>query len=286
MTPISMVSIATKTLHPLPRANGSPTQRSTLRLAPDIALRTSVPKTSTIGPRSTIISTGSTLNHLSNPAGLPLRSTTTLLSTPRGEGSVTRTCFRRSKGLQTDPPRRSLHPLLRLPSPPLLHRVTYSKSCLSIKLECGDELKAKYALVAVSVGVLHHPEDVKFESALPGWKREAIDTMEGGYLYQDFLVVGEKFWDDHEFLDHPRFSLGSGIISSLSPASASKTSPTSKSSTKSWTSSRTCTPAKISHVRITCTSAVGSTKSRLMGRSSIGLSRFFGSVSLRHEASI
>ncbi|KAG8943309.1 hypothetical protein FRC04_002933 [Tulasnella sp. 424] len=76
--------------------------------------------------------------------------------------------------------------------------ISYSKSCLSIKLDCGDELKAKYALVAISAGVLHHSEDVKIESALPGSKRKAIDTMEDGYLYQDFLVVIEKFWDDHE----------------------------------------------------------------------------------------
>lgn len=58
--------------------------------------------------------------------------------------------------------------------------IDYDSRGVTIKLESGEELRAKYALVTFSVGVLQHPEDVAFHPALPGWKREAIDTMKMG----------------------------------------------------------------------------------------------------------
>ncbi|KAG9017094.1 hypothetical protein FRB90_001775, partial [Tulasnella sp. 427] len=79
-----------------------------------------------------------------------------------------------------------------------VNHITYSDSGVSVKLESGDELKAKYALVTFSVGVLQHPEDVKFEPELPAWKREAIDTMKMATYTKIFLQWDEKFWDDNE----------------------------------------------------------------------------------------
>ncbi|KIO17971.1 hypothetical protein M407DRAFT_226715 [Tulasnella calospora MUT 4182] len=106
--------------------------------------------------------------------------------------------------------------------------INYSDSGVSVKLESGDELKAKYALVTFSVGVLQHPEDVKFEPAFPAWKQEAIDGMKMGTYTKIFLQWEEKFWDDNEMglyadpyrrgyypvwqsLDHERFFPGSGM---------------------------------------------------------------------------
>ncbi|KAG9023183.1 hypothetical protein FS837_005915 [Tulasnella sp. UAMH 9824] len=106
--------------------------------------------------------------------------------------------------------------------------VTYDDSGCAVKLESGDILKAKYCLVTFSVGVLQHPEDVKFEPAFPAWKQEAIDTMKMGTYTKIFLQWEEKFWDDNEMglyadpyrrgyypvwqsLDHERFFPGSGI---------------------------------------------------------------------------
>ncbi|KAG8943311.1 hypothetical protein FRC04_002935 [Tulasnella sp. 424] len=106
--------------------------------------------------------------------------------------------------------------------------IEYSDSGVAVKLESGKVLTAKYALTTFSVGVLQHPEDVKFEPALPSWKREAIDSMKMGTYTKIFLQWEEKFWDDNEMglyadpyrrgyypvwqsLDHARFFPGSGI---------------------------------------------------------------------------
>ncbi|KIO17973.1 hypothetical protein M407DRAFT_226717 [Tulasnella calospora MUT 4182] len=106
--------------------------------------------------------------------------------------------------------------------------INYSDSGVSVKLESGDKLKAKYALVTFSVGVLQHPEDVKFKPAFPEWKQEAIDSMKMGTYTKIFLQWDKKFWDNNEMglyadphrrgyypvwqsLDHERFFPGSGI---------------------------------------------------------------------------
>ncbi|KAG8937704.1 hypothetical protein FRC00_001957 [Tulasnella sp. 408] len=114
--------------------------------------------------------------------------------------------------------------------------VTYSNWGVAVKLASGVVLKAKYALVTFSVGVLQHPEDVKFVPAWPEWKQEAIDSMKMGTYTKIFLQWDEKFWDDNEMglyadpyrrgyypvwqsLDHPRFFPGSGMyVSAKNPA--------------------------------------------------------------------
>ncbi|KAG8937707.1 hypothetical protein FRC00_001960 [Tulasnella sp. 408] len=58
--------------------------------------------------------------------------------------------------------------------------LTYSNWGAAVKLESGVVLKAKYTLVTFSMGVLQHPEDVKFVPAWPEWKQEAINSMKMG----------------------------------------------------------------------------------------------------------
>ncbi|KIO24752.1 hypothetical protein M407DRAFT_76603 [Tulasnella calospora MUT 4182] len=106
--------------------------------------------------------------------------------------------------------------------------IDYSDSGVSVKLKSGEKLKAKYALVTFSVGVLQHPEDVKFKPAFPEWKQEAIDSMKMGTYTKIFLQWDKKFWDNNEMglyadphrrgyypvwqsLDHERFFPGSGM---------------------------------------------------------------------------
>jgi len=45
-----------------------------------------------------------------------------------------------------------------------------------VRLFDGSELRADYALVTFSLGVLQH-DDVTFEPELPSWKKEAIYSM-------------------------------------------------------------------------------------------------------------
>ncbi|KAG8926450.1 hypothetical protein FRC01_008841 [Tulasnella sp. 417] len=90
--------------------------------------------------------------------------------------------------------------------------INYSDSGVSVKLESGDELKAKYALVTFSVGMLQHPEDVKFEPALPQWKTEAIYTMKmGTYIKSD---ESERIGNlsDEEVIDEVR-----GVLKNMYP---------------------------------------------------------------------
>ncbi|KAG8939049.1 hypothetical protein FRC04_007046 [Tulasnella sp. 424] len=109
---------------------------------------------------------------------------------PRREGSATRTgspSIKRALNTSTStkPPPSSLTPQVRLSS--TVTHITYGDSGTSVRLETGDELKAKYALVTFSVSVSQHPEDVKFEPALYGWKREDIDTMKMGTYIKGVL---------------------------------------------------------------------------------------------------
>ncbi|KAG8922873.1 hypothetical protein FRC01_013503, partial [Tulasnella sp. 417] len=106
--------------------------------------------------------------------------------------------------------------------------IKYSDSGVEVTLASGNKLNAKYALTTFSVGVLQHPEDVKFHPELPKWKREAIDSMKMGTYTKIFLQWEEKFWDDKEMglyadpyrrgyypvwqsFDHDNFFPGSGI---------------------------------------------------------------------------
>ena len=54
--------------------------------------------------------------------------------------------------------------------------VRYDASGVEVQLESGRVLRAEYAIVTFSLGVLQHDE-VVFEPRLPNWKVEAIESM-------------------------------------------------------------------------------------------------------------
>ena len=54
--------------------------------------------------------------------------------------------------------------------------IAYSQDGVNVELTGGAVLKADYALVTFSVGVLQN-NDVVFKPVLPGWKQEAIRSI-------------------------------------------------------------------------------------------------------------
>ena len=54
--------------------------------------------------------------------------------------------------------------------------ISYSENGIEVLLTYGTSLKADYALVTFSVGVLQN-DDVAFKPALPDWKQEAIQSI-------------------------------------------------------------------------------------------------------------
>ena len=54
--------------------------------------------------------------------------------------------------------------------------IRYDASGVEVQLESGRVLRAEYAIVTFSLGVLQHDE-VIFEPRLPTWKVEAIESM-------------------------------------------------------------------------------------------------------------
>lgn len=91
--------------------------------------------------------------------------------------------------------------------------IRYDASGVEIQLESGRVLRAEYAIVTFSLGVLQHDE-VVFEPRLPAWKVEAIESMTmvwGESIAMDFpsdrfalqgtytkiyLQFPRKFWFD------------------------------------------------------------------------------------------
>ena len=63
--------------------------------------------------------------------------------------------------------------------------ITYSGESVSVTLTDGKILKADYALVSFSLGVLQN-DDVTWEPKLPPWKEEAVQSMS---MVSDFLPL-------------------------------------------------------------------------------------------------
>jgi len=92
--------------------------------------------------------------------------------------------------------------------------VAYSGKGVSVTLADGKTLKADYALVSFSLGVLQN-DDVTWEPKLPPWKEEAVQSMSmvSGFLppravrpsystkgtyTKIFMQFPKKFWFDTE----------------------------------------------------------------------------------------
>lgn len=58
----------------------------------------------------------------------------------------------------------------------VVQTVRYDTSGVEVQLENGRVLRAEYAVVTFSLGVLQN-DDVVFEPRLPPWKVEAIESM-------------------------------------------------------------------------------------------------------------
>ena len=58
----------------------------------------------------------------------------------------------------------------------VVKNVAYSSEGVSVTLVNGTTLKADYALVSFSLGVLQN-EDVTWEPEFPAWKTEAVQSM-------------------------------------------------------------------------------------------------------------
>lgn len=71
--------------------------------------------------------------------------------------------------------------------------ISYSTSGVTVTLTSGKTLKAEYALVTFSVGVLQN-DDVVFKPALPDWKEEAINSMTMATYTKIFLQFPQVFW--------------------------------------------------------------------------------------------
>ncbi|KAI0789320.1 amine oxidase [Abortiporus biennis] len=105
--------------------------------------------------------------------------------------------------------------------------IEYSVNGVRVNMTDGRSLSADHALCTFSLGVLQHT-DVKFEPALPAWKKEAIHSMSMGVYTKIFFQFPYKFWFDTEMglyagrergryavwqsLDHPDFFPGSGLL--------------------------------------------------------------------------
>jgi len=105
--------------------------------------------------------------------------------------------------------------------------IAYSGEGVSVTLTDGKVLKADYALVSFSLGVLQH-DDVTWEPKLPAWKEEAVQSMSMGTYTKIFMQFEKKFWFDTEIaiyadrvrgrfpvwqsLDHENFFPGSGVL--------------------------------------------------------------------------
>ena len=61
--------------------------------------------------------------------------------------------------------------------------IAYSGEGVTVTLTDGKTLKADYALVSFSLGVLQN-DDVTWEPKLPAWKEEAVQSMS---MVSDFL---------------------------------------------------------------------------------------------------
>ena len=104
--------------------------------------------------------------------------------------------------------------------------IAYSDDGVSVSLVDGTMLKADYALVSFSLGVLQHT-DVTWEPKLPAWKAEAICSMNmvsgppllrviclscstQGTCSKIFMQFPRKFWFDTEVrtpINHSRITL-------------------------------------------------------------------------------
>ncbi|KAJ7816311.1 amine oxidase [Mycena olivaceomarginata] len=105
--------------------------------------------------------------------------------------------------------------------------IAHSADGVVVTLVDGTRLSADFAVTTFSIGVLQN-DDVKFEPALPAWKKAAIDSMAMGTYTKIFLQFEDKFWFDTQFalyadrergrypvwqgLDMQGFLPGSGIV--------------------------------------------------------------------------
>ncbi|KAK7041770.1 hypothetical protein VNI00_009059 [Paramarasmius palmivorus] len=109
----------------------------------------------------------------------------------------------------------------------IVKSIAYSNSGVTVTLENGQRISARYAICTFSLGVLQN-DDVVFQPRLPKWKQEAVHSMSMNTYTKIFMKFEKKFWFETEnglyadaergrypvwqSLDHPDFLEGSGIL--------------------------------------------------------------------------
>ncbi|RYP12443.1 hypothetical protein DL765_007342 [Monosporascus sp. GIB2] len=72
----------------------------------------------------------------------------------------------------------------------------YGPDGISVRLDGGDCVEARFTVCTFSVGVLQSEEHVSFEPPLPRWKREALEQLQMGTCTKIFMQIDkEAFWD-------------------------------------------------------------------------------------------
>ncbi|KAI9274365.1 hypothetical protein BDA99DRAFT_545476 [Phascolomyces articulosus] len=77
--------------------------------------------------------------------------------------------------------------------------VVYDHDGVTIHTDSDDIIKAEYAIITFSVGVLQH-RDVKFSPRLPDWKMEGLFGFNMATYTKIFMNFPHQFWDDNQYV--------------------------------------------------------------------------------------
>ncbi|GLA67069.1 hypothetical protein AtubIFM56815_009366 [Aspergillus tubingensis] len=82
----------------------------------------------------------------------------------------------------------------------IVKEIEHDDDSVTVHSTDGKCVRAKYAIMTFSLGVLQHPEAVKFTPELPRWKKDAITSFEMVTYTKIFMQFPHSFWPKNQYL--------------------------------------------------------------------------------------